>query len=204
MFGAVLFVLGMITFATLAGTAMTGTIDDLLIAIIGMDVLRAAGQALTVAAMLAVVVGLAWLGHRSGVDRIHIHAPRDGADVGQHIARVTIPHEALGHAAVGAGVRGRTSGIRARVNPDGSGWCEVPRAGVSVAGSLAITRAGEDAAGPAGCSRDQARYRRDLARVPSRYQGQTEREAARLSARHRGSAFGRRVERSLRRSGRFR
>jgi hypothetical protein len=69
---------------------------------------------------------------------------------------------------------------------------------------MAISRAGEDAAGPAGCGSDQAKYRGILAGVPSRYKGQTEREAAKLSARHRGSAFGRRVERSLRRTGRFR
>lgn len=192
----------LVAFAVACALAMTGTLDDVVVWVVGEETLAAVGRAATLAAALVVVGALCWVGNRAGKHRVHIaphHAP--GADANE--VAIAVQHEAMGHAAVGAAVRGTSRGIRARVYPDGSGWCEVPRAGVSLAGSLAITVAGEDAAGPSGCSSDRARYARDLRRAPRRYRAQVEAEATRLRATA-DLAFGRRVARSLARTGRFR
>lgn len=150
--------------------------------------------------LLLVVALVGWVGSRVGVRRIHIAPHRDHA----HGVAEAIAHEALGHAAVGAGVRGTTRGIRARVFPDGSGWCEVPRGRMSLAESIAITRAGEYVAGPSGCESDRARAKRELRQAPRRYRAQVSAEADALVRQHAGSAFGQRVARSLERKGRFR
>jgi hypothetical protein len=199
-FGAAVFVVLEILFGAAVLIVLTGHVGDVWTWLVAFDAVAAALRTLETLAWLAVGgCVLLWV-RRGGVDRTYF-APH-GSDPAaiEH----AIIHEARGHAAVGNGVRGTSSGIRAKVNADGSGWCEVPRRGVSLAGSLAITRAGGDVAGPAGCSSDNAKYKRDLRRAPRRYRDNIEAEAAALSARFRGSTFGAKVERALRRSGRFR
>lgn len=207
-FGVAVFAAGLLTFVGVVGAAVTRTLDDAIVWMLG-DQLVATLQAGLVT--VAVVAGVAVVGRaqsRSGKLRIYIRPHRDHAHgvagVRDYIAQVSIPHEALGHAAVGAAVRGSTSGIRARVHPDGSGWCEVPRGRMTLAESIAITRAGEYVAGPSGCASDRARGARELRQAPRRYRAQVSAEADRLVAQHANSAFGRRVARALERNGRFR
>lgn len=200
-FGAAVFVALEVAFAAAVLIVLTGHVGDVWAWLVAFDAVAAALHTLTSLAWVAVIGAVILFVRRGDVDRMYFHAT--GADPAQ--MAMVIAHEARGHASVGNGVRGTSSGIRARVADDGrSGWCEVPRRGVSLAGSLAITRGGEDAAGPDGCSADRARYKRDLRRAPRRYRDNIEREAAALSARYRNSSFGAKVERALKRSGRFR
>jgi hypothetical protein len=189
---------GLAVFVALAALGMTGTLDDAIVWALGPALVERIVTWCAVLACAAAVVGV----HRYAVrrDTIVVHFTPDPNDPDQ---RHATGHEGRGHAAVGYGVRGNGRGIRAEIEPDGSGKCWVPRKGLTLAESLAITYGGEAAAGPAGCSGDQARFERELRRSPRRYRDNVRREAHSLAHRHQGNSFGRRVERSLLRSGRF-
>lgn len=181
----------------------TGHLGDVAVFVLGRELLDTlAAWATGLAVLAAVVAAWRWSVQR---DRIRIHyAPhRDTSPGGDYVRRVTIPHEAHGHAAVASGVKAR--GIRARAFADGSGWVEASRRGLSLAESLAITVAGEMAGGSDdGCGPDRARFKRDLRRAPARYRAAVKAEAIGLAAQHIGNAFGHQVERALLRTGRFR
>jgi hypothetical protein len=200
--GPVVFVLGMVGFVVLAAAGMTGTIDDLAVFVLGSALVERLLAWTAAAAILAVFV-VAW---RASVQRdrvrVHFRPDRYSGPNADHVRNVSIPHEALGHAAVAAGVKAK--GIRARVFEDGSGWVEAERRGLTLAERLAITIGGEVAAGPVGCDSDRAKFKRDLRRAPARYRDAVKAEAIGLAQQHHGNAFGRKVERALLRTGRFR
>lgn len=189
---------GLAVFVALAALGMTGTLDDAILWALGPALVEQILTWCAVLAGLAAVVGV----HRFAArrDMIVVNFRPDPDDPDQvHAAG----HEGRGHAAVGYGVRGNGRGIRAEISPDGSGKCWVPRKGLTLAESLAITYGGEAAAGPAGCSGDRSRFETDIRRSPRRYRQAVRRDAHAIAHRHQGNAFGRRVERSLLRTGRF-
>jgi hypothetical protein len=191
---------GLGVFGGCAVLGMTGTLDDLILWALGPAFVEQVVTWLAVLACAAAVIGVHHHARYSARDNIIVAFRPDPDDPDQtHAAG----HEGRGHAAVGYGVRRSGWGIHAEIEPDGSGKCYVPRKGLTLAESLAITYGGEAAAGPAGCSGDRARFETDLRRSPRRYRDNVRRDAHRIAHRHQGNSFGRRVERSLLRSGRF-
>lgn len=196
--GAAVFIAGLAVFAVLAGTAMTGTIDDLAVWVFGAEFLRQVAIWVAVGAAGAVVVaGMRW---SSDIGAHRIGSAAHHAD-GQAEAAI---HEGHGHAAVahGVGVRVRS----AEANPDGGGVTRLNPGDwkrATPAEKLAICRSGEVAAGPVGCKSDRRNYASELRSIPRRERSAAEAEAARLCAQHVGSSFGQRVARALERNGRW-
>jgi len=186
-------------FGGCAVLGMTGTMDDAILWALGPALVERVLTWCAVLACLAAVVGVHHLARRSHMIRVDFRPDPHDPEIG-----IAASHEGNGHAAVGYGVRGSGWGISAEIRPDGSGSCYVPDNGLTLAQKMAITYGGEVAAGPSGCSSDQARFKRELRRAPSRYRPRIKAEAHALAHRHKHNSFGRRVERSLLRSGRFR
>ncbi|HEY5880085.1 MAG TPA: hypothetical protein VIU11_14340 [Nakamurella sp.] len=177
-------------------SAMTGTLDDVIMWALGPAAVSAILTALAWMAVLAVIIVIvASAGRRSRRVRVHFRP-----DTGDAYMAGTVEHEANGHASVAYGVG--ATGIRARVNRNGSGWCEARSR--SLVGRLAFVYGGEAAAGPEGCDFDRRLFARDLRRAPARQRTGLTRQAHALAHRHKRNAFGARVARSLKRSGRFR
>ena len=190
---------GLGVFGGCAVLGMTGTLDDAVLWALGPALVE---RIVTWAAVLATLAAVVWLNHRARMShmiRVDFHPDPHDPEIG-----IAARHEGQGHAAVGYGVRGYNgSGISAVIREDGSGSCYVPDHGLTLAQRMAITYGGEVAAGPSGCSSDRARFNREARRAPSRYRSRVKADARALAHRHHGNAFGRRVERSLLRSGRF-
>jgi len=186
-------------FGGCAVLGMTGTLDDAFLWALGAETVATLLTWAVVIACVAAVLGAHHLARQRHMIRVDFRPDPHDPEIG-----IAASHEGRGHAAVGYGVRGSGWGISAEIRPDGSGSCYVPDNGLTLAQKLAITYGGEVAAGPSGCSSDQARFKRELRRAPSRYRPRIKAQAHSLAHQHHGNAFGRKVERSLLRSGRFR
>jgi hypothetical protein len=184
--------------AVLLVLAMTGALIPVIVWTLGPTFVEQVTTWGTVAIIVAAVLGMTYYAQSRDVIRMRFRPDPSNPD-----HALAAAHEGRGHAAVGYGIRRSAWGIRAKINPDGSGECTVPRRGLSLAESLAITHGGEDAAGPVGCSSDQARFKRDLRRSPKRYRDNVKAEALALSRRHHSNSFGARVERALLARGRW-
>lgn len=187
-----------VSLATLLVLAMTGTLDDAILWTLGPALVEQILTWVMVIILVAAPVGMLAYARSRDVIRVHFR-PNPNDPNHAHAAL----HEGQGHAAVGYGVRRSAWGIRAEIHEDGSGTCTVPRRGLTLAESLAITYGGEVAAGTAGCSSDQAKFKRELRRSPRRYREQITSEAHALAHRHHGNSFGRKVQRALLRTGRW-
>jgi len=184
--------------AVLLVLAMAGVLVDTIVWVLGPTFVEQVITWGTVAIVVAAVLGMSYYAHSRDVIRMHFR-PDPGNPDHAHAAA----HEGRGHAAVGYGIRRSAWGIRAKINEDGSGECTVPRRGLTLAESLAITYGGEVAAGDRGCSSDQARFKRELRRSPKRYRDNITTEAHTLARRHHSNSFGARVERALLARGRW-
>lgn len=205
------FFLGLLIFVGALLTIVTHRLDDLLwwllTITVGVDTARTVLGAVVAAVFLYVVSKMPKLGVGSRPPRTaHAVAPPPVKEKKRAAEKAAIKHaaihEGMGHAAVAHGIGAK--GIKARIFSDGSGWCDNEENGLTAAQSIAITRAGEAAAGACdGCGPDRKSAKRKLDAVPRRERGRTSREADRLVARHINSSFGRRVAKALERSGKF-
>jgi hypothetical protein len=178
--------------AVLLVLAMTGALIPVILWALGPTFVEQVITWGTVAIIVAAVLGMAAYARSRNVIRVHFRPDPDDPDHAHAAA-----HEGLGHAAVGYGVRGNGSGIRAKIHEDGSGECTVPRGRLTLAECLAITYGGEAAAGPDGCTGDRARFETVLRRAPRRYRDSLRADAHRIAHRHQGNSFGRKVQRLL-------
>lgn len=196
--GVGIFVSFLVAFVAAVLIVVTGHLGDVMVWALGAELLRQVATWATVVVFLAAAV---WFRRwSSDVGAYRIGSVAHHAD-GQAEAAV---HEGHGHAAVahGVGVRVRS----AEANPNGGGVTRLDPGDyrrATPAQRLAISRAGEDAAGPAGCGSDRRNYASTLRSIPRRDRSSAEAEAARLCAQHVGSSFGQRVARALDRNGRW-
>lgn len=189
---------GLILFMVLAITAATGTIDDLIVWVLGDELIRTLTLWGGGLALLTAFVRFRRWSSDVGAYRIGSAAHHAGSQAEAAI------HEGRGHAAVahGVGVRVRS----AEANPNGGGVTRLDPGDyrrATPAARLAICRSGEVAAGPEGCKSDRRNYASELRSIPRRERSAAEAEAARLCAQHVGSSFGQRVARALDRNGRW-
>jgi hypothetical protein len=187
--------LGLLTFGFV--TAMTGTIDDVVVFILGEELINFLLTWTAVAVVVVVVIAFMRAASRKDVARMNF-----SVDPSNPNAAKVIEHEARGHAAVAKGVGGRN--IRARIESNYSGWCEADMKGLPLAAVMAFTYGGEAMSGPAGCGPDRAMFAAMARRAKPKDRGRLKREAHSLAHWHKNNGFGLTVEAAMRRTGHYR